>query len=150
MPRQPVPELTQQSIKKARSGGESVASLAARFKVSERTIQRICSGVNPKLHEPAIEVVKSAISHGARITVDGIDLTQHLIDDINQLSGAMSGGAEPKSLEGVAGVKLKYMQYLALLNPPTMAEAVDQLIARPDFDPAEFVRLLKERYDQAS
>ena len=144
-----LPELTQQAIKKARIGGESVASLASRFKVSTRTIQRITKGIDPEIHAPAAEVVRAAVAHGARVTVDGIDLTQHLAEDIKQLSSAMSG-AEVKSFEGVMGVKLKYMQYMAQLNPPTMSDFVDNLIARPDFDPTEFVRLLKERYDQAS
>jgi hypothetical protein len=148
MPRKPLPEITQQSIKKARSVGESVASLAMRFKVSERTIQRICQGIDPEIHAPATEVVRAAVLHGAQVTIDGVDFTKHLADDIKSMTGAMAG-AEVKSFEGVAGVKLKYMQYLAQLNPPTMSDFVDQLIARPDFDPTEFVRLLKDRYGKA-
>lgn len=148
MPRQSLPELTQQAIKKARNGGESVASLASRFKVSTRTIQRIANGINPAIHAPATEIVRSAISHGARVSVDGVDLTEHLIADIKRLSDAMPL-TEAKSFEGVASVKLKYMQYLAQLNPPTLSDHVDQLLARPDFDPVEFARLLKARYVKA-
>jgi hypothetical protein len=145
MPKKQLPELTRQAIRKARGVGESVASLATRFKVSERTIQRICKGIDPEIHAPAAEVVKAAVVHGARVTIDGVDFTQHLIDDIKSMSGAMSG-AEVKSFEGVAGVKLKYMQFYHHLNPPTMEEFVDQLLSRPDFDPERFVSLLRSRY----
>ncbi|MEY3299844.1 MAG: hypothetical protein RLZZ597_3104 [Cyanobacteriota bacterium] len=145
MPRKPLPEITQQAIRKARSVGESVASLAMRFKVSERTIQRVCKGIDPEIHAPVTEVVRAAVVHGARVTIDGIDFTQHLIDDIKSMTGAMAG-ADVKSFEGVAGVKLKYMQFYAQLNPPTMEELVDQLLSRPDFDPERFVSLLRSRY----
>jgi hypothetical protein len=145
MPRKPLPELTQQAIKRARSVGESIPSLAERFNVSERTIQRVLRGTAPEIHQPATEIVKAAVIHGAQVTIDGVDLTKHLANDIRAMTGAMAG-AEVKSFEGVAGVKLKYMQYLAQLNPPTLEEMVDQILARPDFDPERFVTLLRSRY----
>lgn len=145
MPRKPVPDTTKQLIKNARKGGESVASLAARFELSERTIQRITRGIDPKLQGPAVEVVRRAVAHGSTVIVDGIDLSEHIRDDITALSTSMSR-VDPKSLEGVASTKLRYMQFYAELNPPTLEDFVDRLIDRPDFDPEKFVRILMERY----
>ena len=149
MPRPPVPEITKQSIKKARAAWESVNDLMARFKLSRATVYQITKGIDPKVQSLAQQIVKSGIAAGVQVTVDGIDLTQHLKADIDRLSDAMDS-AQPKSLEGVAAAKIKMIQCYLQLNPPTLADFVDQLIARPDFDPGEFVRLLKDRYDKAS
>lgn len=145
MPRKPVPDTTKQLIKNARKGGESVASLASRFELSERTIQRITKGIDPKLQGPATEIVRRAVAYGATVVVDGIDLSDHIRDDIQALSNGMTR-VDPKSLEGVASTKLKYMQFYAQLNPPTLEDFADQLLARPDFDPEKFAAILMERY----
>jgi hypothetical protein len=145
MPRKPVPELTRKAIIKSRKGGVSVADLAAQHNLSTRTIQRITKGVDPEINKPAVEVVASAVAMGSTVIVDGIDLTEHLLSDIDRLSAAMAE-AEPKSFEGVAGVKLRYLEYYSKLRPPTLEDFVDQLLARPDFSPEKFIALLKERY----
>jgi hypothetical protein len=149
MPRPSIPETTKAAIKRDyKAGLGSQKELALKYGVSLASAERICSGVVKGSAAPAMEIVHNAIERGQRVTIEGLDLTRYLVDGIKDLMGDMAS-TEAKSKEGIAGVALKWMQYLAEINPPTMADFVDQLITRPDFDPAEFVRLLKERYDKA-
>lgn len=145
MPRKPVPEITRKAIIKSRKGGVSVVDLAAQHKLSVRTIQRITKGIDPEINQPAMSVVASAVAAGSKVSIDGLDLTEHLLADIDRLSGAMLE-AEPKSFEGVAGVKLRYLEYYAKQKPPTLEAFVDMLLDRPDFSPEKFINLLMERY----
>lgn len=149
MARKPLPQEIQEEIKAARKGGESCKTLAKRFNVSERTIMRVAAGVSATPATSVVRRVNAAIVQGSRVTIDGVELNQHLTEDIKRMTTAMES-AEVKSFEGLAAVKLRYLQYLYTVNPPTLSDFVDQLIARPDFDPVEFVRLLKERYVEAS
>lgn len=144
MPGKRTPELTRKSIQRAyRSGEGSHAKLAARFGVSESTVKRLCRGITPAT--PAAELVTDAIAHGQPITIGGIDIGQYVTEAIADLTAEMKT-TDAKSKEGVAGVMLRYLQFYAELNPPTMEEMIDQLLARPDFDPETFVRILKSRY----
>ena len=150
MPRPPIPETVRASIKRDyRSGGYTHKTLAQKYSVSLRFVENLLRGVEKSQASPAIEVVHRAIESGQRVTIEGLDLTKYLCDGIQDMIGDMAN-TEPKSKEGIANAALKWMQFLAIVNPPTMADYVDQLMARPDFDPAEFVRLLKERYAKAS
>ena len=150
MARKPLPLEIQSEIRTARKEGESYKVLAKRYNVSERTLMRVTAGVVAgRPADAVVRRVNAAIVQGAKVTIDGVDLTHHLTHDIERMTTAMES-AEAKSFEGLAAVKLRYLQYLAQVCPPTLSDFVDQLIARPDFDPVEFVRLLKERYVEAN
>lgn len=143
MPGKRIPELTRKAIQKAyRSGGATYPQLADRFGVSEATIKRICRGIEPT---PVSEIVTDAAMSGMAIAIGGVDISQYLRDTIESLSQDMTQ-AEPKSREGMAIAKLRYLQAYAALHPPTLENLIDQLLARPDFDPEKFVRILTERY----
>ena len=147
MPRKPLPETTRAAIKRDwRAGIGTQPDLAAKYGISLASVKRIVQGVEKGSASPAVEVVRTAMASGQRISVGDLDLTAYLADGIKDLAGDMAS-TEAKSKEGIASAMLRWMQYYAELNPPTLSDFVDQLIARPDFDPAEFVRLLKERYE---
>lgn len=139
--------LIRKQIQRAYELGEgSYRELADRFKVSLATVQRCCKGLKPPVDKKlAAEVLADAVTHGEKVTIDGLDLNQYLKDGIQDLTADMRS-TEAKSKEGVASAALKYMQFYAQLNPPTLEEMVDQLLARPDFDPERFVSLLRSRY----
>jgi hypothetical protein len=148
MPRKPLPETTRAAIKRDwRAGIGTQPELATKYGISLASVKRILQGVEKGSAAPAMEVVRTAITSGQRVTIGDIDLTAYLADGIKDLAGDMAI-TEAKSKEGIASAMLRWIQYYAELNPPTMADFVDKLIARPDFDPAEFVRLLKERYER--
>lgn len=150
MPRKPIPESIKAAVQRDyKAGVASQKELALKYSLSVTSIERILQGVRKGEHTPAMQIVYKAVADGQRVTIEGLDITKYLVDGIKDLMGDMKS-TEAKSKEGVANVALKWMQYLAELNPPTLADHVDQLIARPDFDPSEFVRLLKERYAKAS
>lgn len=146
MARKGTPELTRKAIKRAYEAGEgSYRHLADRFNVSESTVKRICRGVTTPAQNPAIPIVADAIASGSTVKVGDLDLTEYLKNGIKDLTDDMKS-VEPRSREGIAGAALKYMQFYAQLNPPTIEDMVDQLLARPDFDPEAFVKILKSRY----
>ncbi|MEM6436755.1 MAG: transposase family protein [Cyanobacteria bacterium P01_D01_bin.115] len=146
MSRRATPELTQKAIKRAYGAGEgSKKELAARFKVSESTVKRICQGVTPASKNTSVQIVAEAISNGDPVSIGGLDLTQHLKDGIKDLTADMKS-TDAKSKEGLAQAALKYMQFYVQINPPTLEDFVDRLLDRPDFEPEKFVRILKERY----
>ena len=146
MARKGTPELTRKAIKRAYEAGEgSYRQLADRFHVSESTVKRICRGVKNPAQNPAIPIVADAIANGSTVKVGDLDLTEYLQDGIKDLTTHMKT-AKPNSKEGLASAALKYMQLYAQLNPPTIEDMVDQLLARPDFEPVKFVALLKSRY----
>jgi hypothetical protein len=150
MPRKPIPETTRAAIKRDyKSGKHTQKDLARIYNVSLASVEKILRGVERGSAAPAMEIIHGAISSGQRVTIEGLDLTRYLVDGIKDLMGDMAT-AEPKSKEGVAGVALKWMQYLAEINPPTMADFVEQLVSRKDFNPEEFARLLKAKYEKAS
>lgn len=167
--------LIRKQIQRAYELGEgSYRDLSSRFKVSLATVQRCCKGITPAVDKKlankvladavasrgtividgsakpaekklASELFLDAVTHGEKVTIDGLDLKQYLKDGIQDLTADMRS-TEAKSKEGVASAALKYMQFYAQLNPPTLEEMVDQLLARPDFDPERFVSLLRSRY----
>jgi transcriptional regulator with XRE-family HTH domain len=144
MPGARIPELTQRAIQKAYRNGEgSHAKLAERFGVSHSTVKRICKGITPAT--PAAALVTEALATGQAVTIGGIDIGQFVSDAIADLTADMKR-VEPKSKEGLATAALKYMMFYRELNPPSLKDLVDQLLAREDFEPEKFVRILKTRY----
>jgi len=146
MPRKPIPETTQQAIKRDyKKGLGTHAELARKYSISVSSVEKICKGIKKGSYQPAIDFVTDGVSRGQRVTVGDIDLTEYLETGIKTLSDDIKT-TEAKSKEGIASAALKYMQFYAELNPPTLEDFVDQLLARPDFDPERFVAILKERY----
>lgn len=137
MPKPPVAEITKRSIKRAYRAKEGThAQLAERFKVSVSTVRRVLA--EPDVEQQAKEdVVATAIAAGATVQVDGLDITDFLTTTINELSIGMKA-AKPATREGMAGVLLRWVQYMDELNPPTLEKAIERLLDRPDFDSQVF------------
>lgn len=148
MPRQKaVSELTRRSIQRVYAqGGISKAELARQHGISEATVKRICHGIKAG-GGPAQQIIAQAIAEHRPIVIDGLDLGEMVGTAIKDLSAAAIA-VEGKSKEGVSTAMLKYLQFYVQLHPPTMEAMVDQLLGMPDFDPARFVKLLKEKYAQ--
>jgi hypothetical protein len=136
------------------SSDESLASVALRFGVSKRAIE-------DKSAEGGWEALKTAGHVGAEVEerpepvarpsrsrrtgrIDEVDEIDHAI---TQLSGWISGGAEPKSLEGCASALAKLIELRRKLVPATAAELAEQVLAL-GISPAEFVHELKEKWQQ--
>lgn len=126
-------------------GAGSKAAIAQKFGLSLSTVKRITQGLTQS--PQAGDVLHQAISNSASVTIDGLDVTAYVKRGIDDLAAAAIA-VPPKSKEGMATAMLRYLQFYAQLHPPTMDAMVDQLLGMPDFDPARFVKLLKEKYAQ--
>lgn len=147
-----VDELTRKAIQRAYESGEGTyPELAARFSVSESTMKRICKGLSRSGRGPvqaAKTVVADAIAAGAPVTIGGIDINQYLVDGIINMATDMKG-ARVATKEGMAGAVLRWMQYYADLNPPTLEQAIEKLLDRDDFDPQVFRDVLNRHAQKA-
>jgi hypothetical protein len=148
-----VDELTRKAIQRAYQSGEGTyPELATRFSVSESTIKRICNGLSKASRKPVVQaaqsVVVDAIAAGASVTVGGIDINQYLSDGIAEMVADMKG-ARVATKEGMAGAVLRWMQYYTDLNPPTLEQAIENLLDRPDFDPQVFRDVLNRHAQKA-
>lgn len=141
-----IPELTQQAIKRAYMNREgSKNAIAKRFGVSESSVKRIVKDLGP-----ALVVTQNAIANHVAETVKvhglAIDTDQLLVTAINDLSAEMAT-VPAKSKEGVATAIARMIDMWRKYHPMTMHELVDLAIATPGFDPREFAKLLRERYE---
>lgn len=144
----PIPPLIQKQIQRAILNKEgSIDQIAQRFGVSTGTVKRL--GKKVKAVSQAAEALQSTVAIAAAGLSEHApsDFRQALEDLLKDLQGDLKR-TEPKSKEGVAGKILDIIKTMHELYPPTMADMVDRLLEMPDFKPAEFVQLLKERYAQ--
>lgn len=134
----PTPELTQKRIIRAyETTTKSQQAIADEFGVSLATVKRLVQGRTRAAGQNAearMEVAKVAIAQGAEVTVDGVNIVKYLADMAADLKGDM-GKVEPKSKEGIANSLLKVLQFSAEITPPTLEQAIETLLDRPDFDP---------------
>jgi len=146
MPRESIPETTQQAVKRDyRNGAGSMSQLASKYNISRASVGRILKGIKKGSSQLATDVVATAVASGHSVTVGDVDLTEYVQNGIKDLTADITT-TEAKSKEGLAQAALKYMQFYAQLHPPTLEDFVDQLLARPDFNPDKFISILQERY----
>jgi hypothetical protein len=139
------------------SSDESLAAVAMRFGVSKRAIEdKSAEGgwealktagtvaeVETETEERSPEPVRRPTKRRSG-RIDEVDEIDHAI---TQLSGWIGGGAEPKSLEGCASALAKLIELRRKLVPLTAAELAEQVINQ-GISPVEFVRELKEQWQQ--
>lgn len=145
-----IPELTQKRIIRAyETTNKSKQAIADEFGVGLATVKRLTKGRSrlSEIAETKMEAVKTAIAQGARVTVDDLDVTEHLKTAIKDISTKLTG-VEAKSKEGMAGALARLVTAYRSEVPKSLEAIVDLLLAHPDFEPVAFVKLLKERYAQ--
>lgn len=147
MGRSTISDITKQGIKRAWKAGEgSYGDLSARFNVPVGSIKRITKGI-PKGSTTVDAVIEgaiatnTAIAAGASIRIGDLDLTNILQTGIKDLTDEM-GKTPPTSKEGMANAALRWMECWIKLHPPTLEQAIENLLDRPDFDPQVFREVL--------
>ncbi len=138
-------------LKRAYLAGEgSLAALALRFHVGERTVKRLSSeGHWESLKLARDTVMEGALSdrlHAAPTEFNPDDL---LLTAIQDLAAALPN-AEIKSKESGAAAMARLIETWRRFNPMTMGELVDLAMSIESFDPREFARLIREQVEKAS
>ena len=139
-----IDDLIRQRIKKdlaAKNGTKP--EIADRYGVSVGTVKRIAKELKPVTD--VADNMAGAIAQGAiRVgEIKSLNYGQYLEDMIEDLARVLPA-AEAKSREGVAGRLMEALK--AHREFMSMEQAVDWLLALPDFDPVEFTNLLKRKY----
>jgi len=146
------PELTQKRIIRAyETTTKSQQAIADEFGVSLATVKRLVQGrarVAGQNAEARMEVAKVAIAVGAKVTIDGLDVTEYLETAIKDVSAGLAG-AEAKSKEGMAGALAKLISAYRQENPRTLEQAIETLLDRPDFDPQVLRDTLRKHAQKA-
>lgn len=143
MPKE-IDDMIRQRIKKDLAGRNGTKQeIADRHGVSIGTVKRLAKEIKPvtSVVEASTAAIAKAIVSGA--AVDERDYAGALGDIIDRLQTAIAT-AEAKSLEGTARALMealdKHREYM------TMERAIEWLVDLPDFDPARFTKLLKDKY----
>jgi transposase-like protein len=162
------PEFKEQVKQAYLSSGDSLATIAARFGVGERTIEnwskegswdtrRKAQKVIPigeaksksqptaaTIDPPPQREAAPSRSRRQRGDIDEIELIELAVADV---SGAMSTAASEdlRSLGALAGALVKLLEYRRKIAPPTAAELADQVIAL-GVSPSDLVRELKTQW----
>lgn len=139
-----IDDLIRQRIKKDLAGKNGTKQqIADRHNVSIGTVKRLAKEIKPVttvVEASTAAIARSVVAGGA---VEDLDYGTMLKTLIKGLETAFEK-AEPKSKEGVAGRLIEAMdKYREMM---TMRQAIRWVINLPDFDPAEFTRILKEEY----
>lgn len=77
---------------------------------------------------------------------DSIWLRKELVRDVTLHLAIATLESDPRSLPALAGTLAKFIELGQHVDPPTMGDWADELLRRPDFNPAEFARQVRERY----
>jgi hypothetical protein len=138
------------SLKRAYLNGEgSLAALALRFHVGERTVKRLSSeGGWEALRLARGTVVEGAVRDRLQAAPSEFDRDNLLLVAINSLFSDVQN-IPAKSKEGAASAMVRLIELYSKFHPMTMRELADIAIAIPNFNPREFARLLRERLDSA-
>lgn len=155
MGRSTISDITKQAIKRAWKAGEgSYSELSTRFNVPVGSIKRITKGIPKGSGAPVAAIIEGAIAAnaealaGAPIKVGDLDLTNILQTGIKDLTDEM-GKTPPNTREGMANAALRWMQVWMELHPPTLEQAIENLLDRPDFDPQVFRDVLNRHAQKA-
>lgn len=155
-----ISDITRGQIKKRikEQPGADKGAIAAEFRVSLGTVKRLAKEVKDAQGVPPASVHKAKVRAATKAALGKLpdkgaisapDFRQILVTLLEDLSTATSE-APVKSREGGARAAAELMRCYREFYPPTIDEAIDHLLTLPDFDPLEFARRLRARYEQAS
>lgn len=124
------------------------AQIAKRFKVHERTVKRWATADNWQGGRKVVSLVSSPVTpvRSPSGEIVPIEIVEQTIQD---LQGEMAAGIQARDKAAIAGKLRDLLVYRDQLQPPTLPELVDKLVAdlvRLDVDIVEFVTELKVKW----
>lgn len=142
--------------------GETIASIAARFGVNRKTIERWATEGNWREQKQAEKVVsinkpresdEPAIrvrTRRQRGQIDELEIVEGAIVNLDLLLSGMCGASEDRPIDtrgigSTAGALVKLLEYRRKIQPPTAAELAEQMIAL-GIPPTELVAELKRQW----
>jgi len=134
------------------------AAIATHFSVSARTVERWASGdgwgalKQSKVIQLNERPEKSASAPAAAPAPRPRPGRSHEIDELEvvnlaiaDLSSALSGSEDERSLGGLAGGLVRLLEYRRKISPPTAALLAEMVLAL-GISPTEFVRELRDKW----
>lgn len=161
------PEFREQ-VKQAYIGSrDSLATIAARFGVGQRTVEGWASDGGWDGLRKAQKVVAIAPRKQASPTpgdepaprprrkrgeIDELEIVENAIVNLDLMLNSMgsmseNGMLDTRGIGGTAGALVKLLEYRRRIQPPTAAELAELVISL-DISPAEFVAELKQKWLQ--
>ena len=154
----PISDLVRQQIKREikKDPKADKAAIATQYGVSIGTVKRLAKEVKDTEIPGSVQQVKVRAATQNAIAklsdtdggLKGADFQNILITLLTDLTENLSS-ASIKSREGAARAAVELMKCHREFYPPTMEDLIDQLLGLPDFEPVEFAKRLRARYDQA-
>jgi len=144
-------EITIAKIKKAYLAGEgTLAALALRFQVGERTVKRLSSEGNwDALKQARGTVLDGALRDRVSAAPSEFNPDALLKAAILDLAASLPE-CQVKSKESGAASMAKLITTWRQYNALSMSELVNLALSIESFDPREFARLLREQVEKAS
>lgn len=139
-------------LKRAYLSGEgSLAALALRFQIGERTVKRLSSegnweGLRLARETVVTQTVRDRVSAAPTELFNTNDLLRAAILDL----AASLPECQTKSKESGSSSLARLIETWRKFNPMTMGELVDVAMSIDSFDPREFARLIREQVEKAS
>lgn len=134
------------AIKRDYLKGMHPKALAEQYGIGESTIRRYIKNGQWNDLLQAGQVVSSAAIASMQSDPGAIDTDQLLRTAIASLMADM-GSAPIKSRESAALAIAKLIEVYRRYHPPTIDEAIDLLLALPNFTPMQFAKRLRERIE---